>query len=64
MKVCDKCGIEIINGVNGCMLTGNVCFTCRGGAPRYYDKLAAPTYTDEMIDALESRCLDMGESPA
>lgn len=28
MKFCEKCGVEIINGVNGCQFTGYKCFDC------------------------------------
>ena len=35
MKTCQKCGIEIINGKNGCMFLGNICFDCNGGLPNY-----------------------------
>ena len=37
MKTCDKCGIEITNGKNGCMLLGNICFDCNGGLPIYHN---------------------------
>lgn len=29
MKKCRYCGREIINGENGCMLAGDVCFSCK-----------------------------------
>lgn len=29
MKICKQCGAEIINGVNGCVMAGDVCFSCR-----------------------------------
>ena len=35
MKICDKCGIEIINGVNGCMLNGDICDNCSGFKPDF-----------------------------
>ena len=37
MKMCRKCGTEIINGTNGCMLLGDICNTCyNGGKPIRY----------------------------
>lgn len=29
MKTCRKCGCRIVNGVNGCTMAGDVCFTCK-----------------------------------
>lgn len=29
MKKCKCCGVEIVNGENGCAMAGNVCFQCR-----------------------------------
>jgi hypothetical protein len=37
-KMCRECGAEIVNGVNGCMLKGNICNACNPGL--YY--LAPP----------------------
>ena len=34
MKKCVKCGCEIENGVNGCMIMAE-CFKCHGGYPKY-----------------------------
>ena len=65
MKKCRCCGVEIVNGVNGCQLTGDICFPCRGGAPDY-SKLPPSTLntfmvTEDDLNSLEGRCLDMGE---
>lgn len=62
MKICEKCGIEIINGVNGCMLNGNICDNCSGFKPDYkitpanknnYDNYNSINY-DNYIDSLIS----------
>lgn len=29
VKRCRLCGDEIVNGVNGCSLAGDICFSCR-----------------------------------
>ena len=29
MKICEICGAEIIDGVNGCTFAGSVCFSCK-----------------------------------
>ena len=29
MKICKICGREIVNGVNGCAMAGDVCFDCK-----------------------------------
>lgn len=62
MKICRKCGCEIINGVNGCQFTGDICFPCRGGAPDY-SKLpkVQPETSFEEADYWEGLCLSMGE---
>lgn len=62
MKVCRECGVEIINGINGCQITGDICFKCRGGFPDY-SKLpkVEPVSTWEEADYWESMCLSMGE---
>lgn len=53
MKICEKCGVEIINGVNGCMMMGNICDKC-GDWPNYGPSgVAAPRrYTDIPDDYL------------
>jgi len=63
MKRCEKCGCEIVLGVNGCTLLP-VCFDCNGGHPEY----PAPVrinYPDSMdyLDYIENLCLSMGETP-
>ena len=58
-KVCKICGVEIINGENGCAMAGDVCFSCK---PVRFD-LAPPTRNDfggmswDAMDFLEGRCL-------
>lgn len=62
MRVCKKCGCPIVYGVNGAMFLGDICYTCNGGLPRYPKPVVGtPTYSDADLDALEDRCLDMGE---
>lgn len=63
MKTCRVCGSEIVDGVNGCQLMGDICFDC-GGRPVY----PAPRRVDypeeiEYLDWLEDRCLSMGYMP-
>lgn len=61
MKVCRVCGVEIINGENGCQLMGDICYKC-GGQPDYshcpprklYDEL-----TWDEVDHLEAMCLNI-----
>lgn len=56
MKHCVKCGCEIVNGVNGCMMLDE-CFTCHG--PVYYPKpIEVKPFENADLDALEDRCLD------
>ena len=61
MKVCRVCGVEIINGQNGCQIMGDICFDC-GGRPDY-SKLPKlePVSTVEEADFWEAMCLSMGE---
>lgn len=57
MKKCIKCGREIINGVNGCMLL-NDCFDCHGGYPKYPTPTRIqPAISWDELDRLEDRCL-------
>lgn len=57
MKKCVKCGNEIVNGVNGCMIM-NECFDCHGGFPKYpAPRLVRETVTWNELDALEDRCV-------
>lgn len=56
MKHCSKCGAEIVNGVNGCMLSDD-CFKCVPIAyslqpakqPNYYNSTEYDSYIDSMI---------------
>jgi len=60
MKICEVCGAEIINGENGCTMAGNICFKCK---PWKMKTVPAHNWwgdSVENLDALESRCLDMG----
>lgn len=64
MKKCRVCGAEIINGQNGCMMLGDICFDCHGGppvypSPRRIDYPEAPDY----LDWIEDKCLSMGYMP-
>jgi len=61
MKVCRVCGVEIVNGQNGCQIMGDICFDC-GGRPDY-SKLPKlePVSTVEEADFWEAMCLSMGE---
>lgn len=63
MKRCNKCGCEIVNGVNGCGLMQD-CFSCHGGPPKYGPAIVKQ-YPDsyDYLDYMEGRCLDMGEMP-
>lgn len=59
MRTCEKCGCEIENGVNGCMLL-NECFKCHGGFPRYPKPSEKPiiwNLSEAEINYLESRCV-------
>ena len=63
MKICRNCGVEIINGQNGCQLMGDICFTC-GGAPNYNNCPPRRLYNEmtwDEVDALENLCIDDGE---
>ena len=57
MKKCIRCGIEIINGINGCEIL-NECFTCHGGYPKYTPASKRETYSWDELDALEDRCIN------
>ena len=65
MKICEICGDEIINGENGCMMAGNICFKCK---PWKMKLVPARNWwsncDEEKMDALENRCLDMGKEYA
>ena len=51
-KRCVKCGVIIINGVNGCTLMDD-CFTCHGGYPKYPAPIVkAHEYSDDEINAI------------
>ena len=60
MKICRECGKIIINGINGCMLAGDICFDCK---PERFDlapaRQAEPTF-DEMC-YWENRILERQE---
>lgn len=63
MKKCIKCGVEIVNGQNGCQLL-DVCFCCNGGRPVY----PAPRKIDypesmDYLNWIEDKCLSMGYMP-
>ena len=58
MKTCVICGMEIINGVNGCMIM-NECFDCHGGYPKYpAPRQMIETISWSELDALEDRCVN------
>ena len=61
MKTCKKCGKEIINGVNGCMLAGDICFDCQPWDMKPTKSPRAVVYTYEELCSLESLCIDDGE---
>lgn len=58
-RKCEKCGMPIIDGLNGCQDAGNICFSCKPFHP-----CTAPAHrpapNEEEIDFMEGRCLDMG----
>ena len=60
MRTCKKCGCAILYGINGCMAL-DVCFACNGGHPRYPAPVTKTGTDPADLDALEDRCLDMGE---
>lgn len=63
MKKCIRCGVEIVNGQNGCQLL-DVCFCCNGGHPVYPAprKIDYPESVD-YLDWIEDKCLSMGYMP-
>lgn len=61
MKTCKKCGKEIINGVNGCMLAGDICFDCQPWDMKPAKSPRAVVYTYEELCSLENLCIDDGE---
>ena len=57
MKRCIKCGCEIENGTNGCMMLPD-CFKCHGGYPDYSKSVSTRTEISlDELDAIEARCL-------
>lgn len=57
MKKCTKCGCDIINGVNGCMLLEN-CHNC-DGIPRYkYPHKQHVSMSIEDADIIESAIME------
>ncbi len=56
MKICVKCGKEIINGINGCEMMKE-CFDCHGGFPKYAPPTVKETVGWDELDALEDRCV-------
>lgn len=57
MKTCEKCGAIIINGVNGCSLAGDLCFTCQPWKIR-----PVPVKRPEPSGDYESKILMMQEA--
>lgn len=55
MKICRICGAEIVNGVNGCTMAGNVCFNCKPWnmklipAAKYIDGGAADFWEGQIL---------------
>ena len=47
MKKCRCCGVEIVNGENGCMMAGDVCFDCK---PWNMSMIPARRRTENGID--------------
>lgn len=45
MKRCRYCNCEIINGENGCMLAGDVCFSCKP-----WHVLPVPSWQKTVLD--------------
>lgn len=58
MKICSKCGKEIIYGINGCQMM-NECFECHGGFPQYAKATGryVKVISEDELDAMEDRCL-------
>ena len=61
MKICRECGTEIVDGENGCTMAGDVCFKCKPWNMKFVPATNWGYPTEEDIDTLESRCLDMEE---
>lgn len=61
-RKCEKCGMYIVDGLNGCTMAGSICFSCRPWNMRAVVKSYdfPPAYSVEDLDAAENRCLDMG----
>jgi len=57
MKCCSKCGVEIINGENGCALM-DICFDCNGGYPKYAPATKRGLLgNDDYFDYVEGCCI-------
>lgn len=59
VKKCIKCGKEIVNGVNGCMLL-NKCFDCHGGYPDYSRNQSNIHWSNadwDALDTVEGKCM-------
>ena len=59
MKKCVRCGREIVNGINGCMLL-NECFCCNGGYPNYSRNQSNFHWNNadwDALDAIEGKCM-------
>ena len=57
VKRCRRCGAEIVNGVNGCSLAGDVCFSCRP-----WNMRPVPVKRPEPSGDYESKILMMQEA--
>lgn len=57
MKTCKKCGAIIINGVNGCSLAEDVCFSCRP-----WNIYPVPVKREEPSGDYENKILMMQEA--
>ena len=60
MKKCRKCGCEIVNGVNGCTMAGDICFSCK---PWNMSRIvpASVPYDDGAADYWEEQILTRQE---
>lgn len=58
MKICRQCGVEIINGENGCAMAGDICFTCK---PWNMRKIA-PSRRIEITGDYEAAILERQEA--